>query len=163
MRWTDDDSTTNFMPFLDILIAAIGIFLLIIALQKITERVETSPPQADAIAIVRADSRLTWLELQEEGTKKDIPRYQIGENVKALAKRLEKPVNIIVAFSAENIEGMYRFSDNLDVLKDSITEASTDNINFQVIWWPLSAKPNAAEEFLVDWGVSLSSNNKTKK
>jgi len=158
MRWTDDDSTTNFLPFLDILVAAIGIFLLIIALQKITERVETSPPQADAIAIVRANSQLTWLELQEEGTKIDIPRYQIGQNVEALAKRLEKPINVVVAFSAENIEGMYHVSDNLDSLKDSIKEASTDNINFQVIWWPLSSKPNADEEFLASWNISLSSN-----
>lgn len=152
MRW-EDDSRISFIPFLDILVAAIGIFLLIIALQKISERVETSPPQADAVAVVRAESRLVWFDLQDD-TRVDIPRYQIVQYVEALAKRLEKPINVIVAFSAENIEAMYHVSDNLNYLKDSIKDASSDNINFRVIWWPLSSRADAVEVFLSSWGVS---------
>jgi biopolymer transport protein ExbD len=149
MRW-ENDARISFIPFLDILVAAIGIFLLIIALQKISDRVETSPPQADAVVIVGADSRLTWLDL-EENTKIDIPRYQIVQYVETLAKRLEKPINVIVAFSAENIEAMYHVSDNLNYLKDSV-KLKDDNINFRVIWWPLSSQADAVEDFLSSWG-----------
>jgi hypothetical protein len=146
MSWTNDDETTSFLPFLDILVAAIGIFLLIIALQKITEPVESTPPQADAVAIIRADKKLTWFELQE-GKQIDIARYKISDKLKELAKRLKKPINIIVAFNAKQIEDMYYISDEIDYLA---TE-SAKNMNFRVVWWPLSSQPNADEEFLSTW------------
>lgn len=62
--WADEELTIGFLPFLDILFAALGIFLVILALQQVTNRLEGNRVQADALAVVDDRDRVLWYDLQ---------------------------------------------------------------------------------------------------
>jgi biopolymer transport protein ExbD len=153
---TNDLATTGFIPFLDILLSAIGIFLLIIALQKITDQVDASSAQADIVVVVQADNKLIWINLKEQKWIK-IQHSQLTKNINTLVEHLKKSVNLIIAFSANNLDEKR----NIDYkLKDFAKNPNMSHINFRIVWWPLSSQSSAVENFLSHWGLSLTNENK---
>jgi hypothetical protein len=142
------------LPFLDVLLSGIGVFLLITALQA--QVGETAPPVfgADILAIIGTDGRVDWIPRDgEEITQTHVIGFT--SILRTLATKIKRPVRIVAAFSAGGIKHVRDFQQELDHLarrnRTGETGSKEQPVSFSLTWLPLVSSPDAKKQLLEEW------------
>ncbi len=138
------------LPFLDIIFASIGIFLLIFALRSLV--VAEAPRQLEAHHVILCDNAAEIRHYPgADAAPMALRRHELAATLEAIARAEGPAANLVFAFTAI-CENVYR-----DLQRDyraAMTIAGEQETNMRAIrmqLWPLASDDGADAAFLARW------------
>lgn len=154
----------NFLPFLDVLFSAMGIFLVILLIQDSASNKESTlnTVKVDALIVCLPQEQYQWF--QRAST---IPillnKTQLADQVKSLAHALEQSPFLQIAFNADSIHSQQTVRILfLELSKQWQDEGMQTKIALQPLWWPLNDSDNSYTTLIQQW-LEMTSNEDQRK
>lgn len=154
----------NFLPFLDVLFSAMGIFLVILLLQDSASNKESTLNTAtmDALIVCLPQGQYQWFQ-RASTTPVLLNQAQLADHVKALAHTLGQSPWLQVAFTAEAIPSQQTVRVLfLELSKQWQTEEMQTKIALQPLWWPLNDSDNSYATLTQQW-LEMTSDESQRK
>lgn len=137
------------MPFLDVVTATIGIFLLIFAVQVIQSKVEVRRLVPDLI-ILCLNNNLNVVR-EPAGPKEQFEPWQAKPLVSDLLLKSSGLVNVVLAIGPDCGKGDAAFTQAMrEVPKDPSTDLDLNLSSLRLMKWPVPDS-EAADRLLADW------------
>jgi hypothetical protein len=139
------------MPFLDILFAAIGVFIIIFSIQDVLLKKQTHAAQSDILIICKENGYIFLLHKEQ--------KELIAENSDEIFKQLnnyiiknETAPNLLIAIKPDGFELWDRLEHKLDELtKIDKKKEQKLKTNIVKVLWPLSDTNEAEQELIKKW------------
>lgn len=152
----DNDEGINFLPFLDVLFSAMGIFLIIIFLHdQISSIPRTDMQKIDALIVCLPNDKYEWFGAgADESVELGITEVEL--KVTTLAKALKSNPNLLVAFTKNGIRSQLSLKKLFNQISEQIPQSKNEaeRITIQPIWWPLNYTDNSYSTLLEQWHSS---------
>ena len=145
-----DTSGMSLMPMVDILFAAVGIFVLVTALNIITKQKGSLPPAPpDAVILCNNNVSLTYISPDELAgltfTSDDLDVFLLEQ----LKNRI-KPIYIVIAFNSFGIESYHKVVSLIEKIK--LNQNSNNKLASIVsMRWPLNDEPSSVPDIVELW------------
>jgi hypothetical protein len=138
----------TFLPFLDLLFAAIGIFLILI-FQALQTGAEARLPGADLLLISRGAPALDWVEHGGDEVRQ-VPASGVPGLMRQQAERLGRGPRVVLAYSGDAIDQVRALTAALSAQR-SVTAAGAPQAVPLVSHLPLDADGDAEARLLSRW------------
>lgn len=128
----------NLLPFIDILMSVIGIFVIVFALKAVGLRVVSESPTADAMFITETNNEITWM---SSGSPDLRTAYvnKLPELLKELRERHGRSPNLVIGVTPSGILSSRKLKETLR------------GFPHRVMWVPLSGIPKDTDVFVEKW------------
>lgn len=147
----DEDLEPSFLPFLDVLFAAIGIFLILIV-QALDSGSEPRRMTGDVLLLVRLDGVVQWHEPGRADA--EIPRLldagALRGGLGELAQRLGRNPAVVMAYASTGIDRARQLAREISELTTLRPDAPS-GFAPRVTEWPLPADAEAIDRFIDEW------------
>ena len=143
------------LPFLDILVSALAVFLLIVALQTQLTVQQAPILPGDVLILLDSGGQLTWTERGTETTGQSSVA-SIGTLLRTLEQDLHRPPRLLVAFPSDAIDTHRQLQEEFNLLATRNGLRSNGSVrlpgtSFRVIWWPINSGQDAGDQLLGAW------------
>jgi len=159
-RHSDDYSSTggrttaipslNLLPFLDIIFATIGIFIVVFALQEITTNASGQQLAVDDLVIC-TDGRSVTFYPGPAGEPMNFTERQFPALFHRLTERAGGVRNLVFAFTGACFDIRRTFAEQFAKMTALFHERQTVKTVFRLTFQPLSEQPGAVEQLLAAW------------
>jgi hypothetical protein len=154
-RFDDDtaDFAPNLMPMLDILCSALGVFIMVFALQAVMSTQRDQPPHADAVMVCRPAGNVDILTTGTE-TPLNLPLPEGLAELRRLSASIGRPLRLVGAFPDGAVSAWRDCRSRVDAL-DSIDGLAVgpQSVTFSMttLWWPYRDGPDSLARLRKLW------------
>lgn len=147
----EDTLALNLLPFLDIIFATIGIFIIVFAFQEIVERQQGKLPRVDHFVFCTSDEAVQVF-MSPSASPLSFSRRDIRDFFKTLEEVSGGVRNIVFAFDANCFSLQLTFVRQFDHYTAKWAEDAQGNPTaLHLSLQPLEDKPEAVEAVLQQW------------
>jgi hypothetical protein len=161
---TESSLSLSLLPLLDVLTSTIGVFLTIMTFQVYGISLSSGTKSPDVLIIIEPEDEFLVIK-NGEGILNKFYSYQLKGELHEFGKKLERPINILVAVAGKELLEKEKFQRALDTwaqrdrsrtkTQDTMTiAAGHEGISFTLAWMPLDSTGAVRSKLLQTWTVS---------
>lgn len=140
----------NLLPFLDIIFATIGVFIVVFALQEVAANASGRQLTVDYLVIC-TDGRTVAFYSEPAGQPANFTERQFPALLDTLAKPAGGIRNLVFAFTAACFETRRKFEEEVAGMTALFHAGQAGKPLFRMAFRPLSEQPGAVEQVLAAW------------
>lgn len=140
----------NLLPFLDIIFATTGVFIVVFALQEIADKASIRQLTVDHLAIC-TDGQTVMLYPDPVSEPASFTAHQLPALLNTLADQPGGVHNLTFAFTGTCFNTRRRFEEEFARMTALFHERQVGKTLFRLAFQPLSMQPEAVEQLLAVW------------
>jgi hypothetical protein len=138
-------SNFSFMPFLDILFCAIGIFIIIFCYQNLVKKSSPTSNKPDLLLICSENNIIKWYD-KLKSDELEFSVHGILQYFKTFTSTNSKSVNLLVAVTPKGYPVFYKLENAIKLL-----HKQDEDLRIQKTLWPLGESIEEENDLLEQW------------